>query len=1046
MRRDESPTARMSVRDPRPSRAGARASAVAFAVVAVLAALTFAGCDNPSCIYGGDCFGGGGGGELGSNPATVPDDNAWLLPTQPQVSGFFPSGDDNAGTTPVVLRFNESMAPQSLIGAFDLIAVDSGFGGTGLPVPMFPPALIGDGRMLVLLPTTKLQGEKSYELRLRENAKVFDLTGTPLQVQDGGVFGSFGVAAEDPDGVKLVATWPPDNSDEQSRTGEIAVVFDRKVVAQSVNIDSFAVTVGGQTPAQNPPPTAAEFAATSGVSAPDTRAWRWRSTGDDGQAIPLGPAANVALTLSPAGHEIEASEGEPAPVLPESTIEFDLANFSAPLSAQIVSLPPDAIGIANLDGSRPLELAVEVKDGLPSDVLGVFVFGTSLGTDPHTVALFREVSLSAAGYDPTTDIATLGEEELDLASSTSPVEARFADGAVAFALRVERSGTSSPVRVLDLEPDQDGTQSPLLDTTRPILQELWPAGSGLAQTRSDLADLVVTGRANEPIRAAEVQSSLGTNGPLAPVCAWDEPDSAADTGLFAAAPVLLGVIPPNQLPLDFELLVFDRAFNPAAAPSAGTLRQIGAVGPGAALPGAPTVSVEVFDAALLGPVAGARVFTHSLSGPSLVLEDSAVTDPNGRATLLAAASGSTLVTVDAQGFDLFTIQDLPVARLGVPLQRSNSVFAVHQGRLSTPDQDLTDLVKWSHDSRLIDVPGKLVPVQSCASNPITQTFDCLFGPAPLAVGRVGAATVAVLDPPPNEFVYSAASFLKGWGTRFPAPELASGTPSALTFTLTSALDAASVPEEQQALDGPALDLIAAASVHLDLEQLVSDPVVTLEARLRSLPGALLAGHGVPFALGGTPIDTWRLRCAFPGLVDFTDGKYPGDELGELVSGGQIDPDLFLRVELVDLEGRASVRRPRFSVVGGGPVVTVDAPVVTSPAEGSVTSGPSYAVTFEDELDGSLAPAGLHHVLLSASDGRRWHVWLPIPNEGSAASATVWLPPIEGSGGEPLVSGPVSAVVESLTWPGFDPSQFLWSDLEREYDVRVRSAPVAFTQP
>jgi len=1036
----------MSPRDPRLSRAGARIAAVAFAVAAVLAALPFAGCDNPSCIYGGNCFGGGGGGELGSNPATVPEDNDWLLPTQPQVSSFFPAGDKNASTTPIVLRFNESIAPQSVIGAFDLIAVDSGLGGTGLPVPLFPPALIGDGRMLVLLPAAKLQGDKTYELHLRENAKVFDLTGTPLQLPDNGLLGSFGVAAEDPDGVKLVATWPPDNSSEQSRTTEIAVVFDRKVVPETVNIHSFAVTVGGQTPAQNPSPTAAEFAAASGVSAPDTRAWRWRSTDDSGVAVPLGPGSDVALALSPAGHEIKGSEGDPAPVLPASTIEFQLADFSAPLSAEIVSLPPDAIGIANLDGTRPLELAVEVKDGLPSDVLGVFVFGTSLGTDPHTVALFREVSLSDAGYNPTTDIATLGEDQLDLASSTSPVEARFADGALAFALVLERGGTSSPVRVLDLDPDQDGVQSPLLDTTRPILQELWPSGSGLAQTRSDLADVVITGRASEPVRAAEVHTALGDNGPLAPVCGWDEPESAANSGLFAAAPVLVGVIAPNELPLDFDLLVFDRAFNPAAAPTSGTLRQIGAVGPGASLPGAPTVSVEVFDTALLGPVSGARVFTHSLAGPAPVLEDSAVTDQNGRATLLAAASGSTLVTVDADGFDLFTIQDLPVARLGVPLQRSNALPAVHQGRLSTPDQDLTDLVKWSHDARLIDIPGKLVPIQACASNPITQTFECLFGPAPLFVGRVGAATVAVLDPPPNEFVYSAASFLKGWGTRFPAPELGPGIPSALTFTLHSALDAASVPQEQQALDGPALDLIAAGSVHLSLAQLASDPIVTLEARLRSLPGALLAGNGVAFALGGTPVDTWHMRCAFPGLVDYTDGKYTGDQLGELVSGGQIDPDLFLRVELIDLEGRASVRRPRFSAVGGGPVVTVDAPIVTSPAAGSVTAGPSYAVTFEDELDGSLAPAGLHHVTLAASDGRRWNVWLPIPSEGSAASATVWLPPIAGAGGEPLVSGPIEALVESLTWPSFDPSQFLWSDLEREYDVRVRSAPVAFTQP
>jgi hypothetical protein len=1037
----------MTACEPRPSRARARAAALALAGVAALAALPLGGCDNPSCVFSGDCFGGGGGGGLGSNEATVPSDHAWLLPTQPQVTGFFPSGEDNAGTTPVVLRFNESMAPQSLSGVFDLVAVDSGFGGTGVNVPLLPPALLGDGRLLVLLPATPLQGDKSYELRLRENAKIFDLTGTPLQVEDDGLFGSFGVAAEDPEGIKLVATWPPDNSEDQSRTTEIAVVFDRKVDADTLDLDSFAVTVGGAAPAQNPLPEAAEFANSGGVALPDTRAWRWRSKGDDDEAVPLGPASDVALTLSPEGHEIEGQEGDPPPVLPETGIEFELASFSAPLSAEIVSLPQDAIGIANLDGTRPLELAVEIENGLASDVLGVFVFGTSLAGDPDPLlmALFREVALSEAGYDPETGIATLGEEHLDLASSTSPVEARFADGEVSFALRLERSGTSSPVRVVDLAPELEGLQSPLLDTTRPVLEELWPTGTALGQMRSDLADLVVMGRASELVRAAEVETVLGDNGQLPEVCAWDAPESAADTGLFAAAPVVLGVLPPSELPLAFEVLIYDRAFNPATAPSSGSLRQIGAVGPGTALPGGQTVSVEVFDTALLGPVSGARVFTHALAGPTPVLEDFGVTDLNGRVTLLAARSGSTIVTVDADSFDLFTIQDLPVSRLGVPLQRTSAVSAVHQGRLSTQDEGLTDLVKWSHDARLIGVPGGLVPIQSCASNPITQGYECLFGPAPLAVGRVGAAAIAVLDPPANEFAYTATGFLKGWAARFPAPELASATPSAITFTLPGPLDGPSVPEEERALDGPALDLDASASVDLDLAQLADDPLVTIEARLRSLPGALLAGNGVTFALGGTPVSSWRVRCAFPGAVDFTDDKYPGDELGGLVAGGQIDPDLFLRLELLDLQGRSSVRRARFSSLGGV-LSTVDAPVVTAPAVGSVTPGASFPVTFQDELDGSLAPSGLHHVTLSASDGRRWNLWLPIATAGSAASATAWVPPIAGAGGEPLVSGPITAVVESLTWPEFQAGLFLWSDLERQHDVRVRSAPVAFTQP
>jgi hypothetical protein len=1031
----------MPVRDPRSSRAWARAVALATALAAPLALLLHSGCDNPGCVYSGDCFGGGGGGGLGSNPANVPPDHAWLLPTQPQVTGFAPSGTENATTTPIVLRFSESMAPQSVIGMFELKDPEAGF-GTSLTVPLLPPALVGDGRMLVLLPATPLQAGKTYELRLKQDAKVYDLTGTPLVFEDDGLFGSFGIADEDPEAPRVVANWPPDGAEDQSRTGEIAVVFDRRIDEESVTLESFAVTVGGTTPAQHPEAQPASFAAANGVPIPDTRAWVWRSA-EDGVAVPLGPGSAVQLSLSPEGHDIVA-EGEEGGVLPSTLLDFDLASFSAPLSAEIVSLPPDAIGIANLDDTRPLELAVEIEDALPSDMLGVFVFGTSLGTEPQLIALFRDVSLSAAGYDPTTGIATLGEDVLDLASSTSPVEARFADGALSFALRLERDGTSSPVRVLDLDPVEDGKQSPLLDTTRPVLDELWPAGSGIGLTRSDLSDLVVTGRASEPIRAAEVSTALGDNGILTPVCAWDAPESADDTGLFAAAPVVLGVLEPGDMPVDFDLLVYDRAFNPATAPSSGSLRQIGAVGPGAALPGAPTVSVEVFDSALLGALSGARVFTHRLDGPTPVLEDSAVTDANGRATLLTAASGATLVTVDADGYDLFTIQDLPVSRLGVPLQRSNTVSAVHQGRLTTV-QALTDLTKWSHDARLVGIPGGLVPIQSCSSNPLTQAFECLFGPAPLAVGRLGAASVAVLDPPPNEFGYSAASFLKGWAARFPAPELTSGVPSALSFELSGSLEAGS--QEERALDGPALDLDASASVDLDLAQLADEPVVTLEARLRSLPGALLAGNGTTFPLGGTPVDTWRVRCAFPGVVDFTDDKYPEDELGALVAGGQIDPDLFLRLELIDLQGRSSMRRVRFSALSPGvPVSSVDAPLLTAPAVGSVTPGPSYAVTFEEELDGSLAASALHHVTLSASDGRRWHLWVPIVSAGSTASVSAWAPPIAAAGGEPLASGPVTAVVESLTWPSFDPRLFLWSDVEREHDVRVRSAPVAFTQP
>jgi hypothetical protein len=163
-----------------------------------------------------------------------------------------------------------------------------------------------------------------------------------------------------------------------------------------------------------------------------------------------------------------------------------------------------------------------------------------------------------------------------------------------------------------------------------------------------------------------------------------------------------------------------------------------------------------------------------------------------------------------------------------------------------------------------------------------------------------------------------------------------------------------------------------------------------------------------------------------------------------VEDGVIDPDLFLRLELRDGAGNVSVRRPRFSALAGGaPVSAVDAPDVLYPSEGQVTPGASFAISFSDRLDGSLAAEGLHRVTLTASDGRRWRLWR---TDGDASTVRMWVPPIGDAGGAPLVSGPVALEVESLTWAGLDPALFLWSDVDREYDLRVLAAPVTFSQP
>lgn len=1005
------------------------------ALVAALALLPSAGCDNPACIYGGNCFDDDGGGPLGSNPATVPPDHAWLLPGAPTITGRLPVGNAIASTSPVVLYFSESMSAASLGQAFQLVAT-SGFGA---PVPLFPATLVGDGRVLLLLPATPLAAETTYELSFRDQSLVYDLSGTTLAQPADGLVHSFTVAAEDPQAPSVVGSWPLDASTDQGPTGEVVVIFDRALQPLTVNVDSFAVTVNGATPPSHPAPQTLQI---FGLG-PEPRVWTWRSTDASGLAEPLAGSGAVSVTLSPAGNTIQALDGEP---LPLTVFDFQLAPFSAPLAAELVSLPTDAIGIANLDGSLALDLSVTIADGLPDDRLGAFLIGASLEEDQGLIALYREFSLAELGYDPQVGFVSLGAAELDLTSSLAPLAARFADGTLDVALRVGRAGVFSAVRLLDTDPTDAVPQGALLDTTRPVLAGLGPAGASLAALRSDLRHIVVSGRASEPVRAAEVSCILGDNGVLPPVQENDPSFSSEAAGLFVAAPVLVDVLAPAQSTQQVTVLVYDRALNAAATPTVATFQQVGASGPAPALPGNPTVTVEVFDAQTLLPLPGALVLTHASGVGAPVPLDATLTSIDGRATLVAAPAGATLLTVDMSVplvYDLFTFQGVPSAFLSVPLTRPSGSLGLLQGSLVAPDDDVTTLSKWVGDTRLFDAHGAVTPVQSCSFNPILSSYECVYGPASLTTGTTGAASFVALSVPPNEFTYSPSAFLKGWDARLPRLPSVTGIQDPLDLSFDTPLDAPSTPLEERVLDVPAVDLDATGLVAMNLANLVGGgPAVTVESRMAGLGGALLAGYGVAFPTAGAPTDQWRLRAAFPGAIDWDDTKYPGDELGRLVSAGLITGQPFLRVDLRDQAGNRSVRRPRFDVLP--PVlVPCEPPTVLAPAAGGGTGGPSFALTVDDVLANGPAQPGLYLATLTASDGRRWRVWSP---GGAGPTLELWLPPIQALGGTPLVSGPLQVTVSTVAWPTFDPALFLWTDLGRESDVSAAGAAILLQQP
>lgn len=1013
---------------------------------------SLAACDNPACVFGGNCFDNDDvvDGALGSNPATIPGNSAWLLPGAPTLTRFAPQGSAVASTTPITLEFSESMALSSLIGSFELQQV----GGFGQPVPLLPPALVGDGRLLVLLPAFGLAPGATYELFYREDSEVFDLLGTSLVQPGDGFIGSFTVADPDPGGLSVVTTWPRAGAMNQSETGEVVVVFDRPVNENTVTVDSIEVLVGtevggtftGTAPADYPKPQVVIFAGGGGLPTADTRAFSWRSTDGLGFASPLGPERTVQVTFSPSGNSITTPAPDSVPLTP-LVVQYELAPFGAPLSVELVSMPTDAVGIANLDGSIPLEVVVEVADGQPDDRLGIFLFGVQ-GNQGDLAALFRDAGLSALGYDPLVGLATLGEAEIDLASSTAPVDARFNDGTLSIAIRVERGSVFSPVRLLDVDLSDATPQSAVLDVTRPTVVGLSSSGTGLSGLRSDLTDLVVVGRADEGVRAAEVTTSLGDNGFLPPVVSYQEPAATTSEGLFVTTPVPLGVIDPGLMPLPFTLTIYDRALNAAAVPTSANFRQVGTSFP-AAVPPAATVTVEVFDKDTFAAVVGAHVFTHDYTGAAGLPVDDAFTDASGRVTLVTGTMGETVVTVDAGGYDLFSYQGGSGAWLGVPLERSAGSFASIQGSVRTSDISVSQMDKWVADTRTTGLPADVLAVQSCSFNPLILSFECVYGPASIPVGPPGAAAVvAVVPPPDDENFYAAASFLRAWEARLPRLAAESGGFEFLDFDLSSTLDAPAVPQEERVVDGTAVELDASSVVGIDLANLDDSPSVTVQARLSGLAGSLLAGFGTSFTNTiSMPTDDWKVRWAYPGAVDPTDDPMTGDLVGQLVEDGVIDADLWVRMELRDVDGNVSGRRPRASVLAGlgagAVIVPPDVPVVVDPMAGGNTGGPSFDVVVAEVL-GGVQPGGLHELTLQASNGRRWV--LRRPSTGFATTR-LHVPDIAAAGGNPLVNGPISAWNRVFGWAGFDPDQpFAWSDVPREYDAFGASAPIVFNQP
>src|SRR5689334_21787863 len=85
------------------------------------AALWLPGCDNPACVFGGDCFGNSSTGALGTAPASVPSNGEWLTPAAPEFDRVLPTGSATIDSrSPLVVVFTESMSSSGLATLFAL--------------------------------------------------------------------------------------------------------------------------------------------------------------------------------------------------------------------------------------------------------------------------------------------------------------------------------------------------------------------------------------------------------------------------------------------------------------------------------------------------------------------------------------------------------------------------------------------------------------------------------------------------------------------------------------------------------------------------------------------------------------------------------------------------------------------------------------------------------------------------------------------------------------------------------------------------------------
>ena len=1001
------------------------------------------GCDSPACVFGpGGCDGTGGGagggpGAAGSAPATTLETGQWLDADGPSTVAMIPaSGSTVHPSSVLAVEFDVSMSAESLTGAF--VLVDTIF-GTEVPL-VEPPPMVANGRVALLAPSQPLAPGSIYQLGWVEGAEPADVVGRVGAFS--GTIGSFDVQVTTTP--RVLGTFPLDGDEAAGDLTDLFVLFDQPMDAASVTLASFKVEVGPGVPPEAEAPTPVVLP--GAVPVPILQAWSWSLRDDDGERISLGATTEVRLTCSTA---LRSQAGE---TLEETVVTFQTGSLVAPRFVEKPFAPFDAIGLADLLSPAPLvevELAEPAPVGGAPQTLGVAISGTSRSNPGAAIGLVRTVPVAEGEQ-----LVGAGVEALGFVDSMGAPY--LGDGDLTLVAWNARAGRLSQARSFRAF----GSQAPapvLLDTVPPAITELGPNGGTTDVFISDQRDLVLVGRATEPIAYVRVEALDPLGGPV--VSNAFDPDGAGplplqdpapvvmagQAGLFLAQPAVIGAVDPQQ-PWTFDYQLFDRALNGSDVQLGVAFEQRGVLAAGPAATGAPTLTVDVFDAVGGAPIAGALVHVHDRTNdgvPPIAVGGPVATDGDGRAEL-AFGGTSAVVSVVADGYDLLTVVDAPTSSLQVLLHPTGALPAQALGEVRAPVTSGLDLGNAALTTLAADGRG-LAPVTLTGPATLdseTAEFVRPFGPYALQAGELGVQTALVVVAGIPLAAFNGPTFLLGFGQRAPAPPLPAGNaPSPIRIDVPGPL--ALAPEEERVVDTGLLEVPFTVPVPGDglpgWDSLVQAPGVLVEARSPGIPRPWIIGAGVS---GGAGPGLWPFKAAWPGAFDVVSG--PADDLGSAVLTGLCEPDVWVRLELVgDTGATGSARWSAAAAAPGGPVaplppfpvLVAGGPVGTAPPQ-----APPFSVRLRDPQPGSVDE--VVRLRLLAANGRNWDLWRL---GGAEAELTLWPLALVEEFEFPFLSG-LELQAEARIVPGLDPTSLTWGQLERDVEGVARTPELPVFTP